>query len=539
MRKYSTIIPAVILLAAVSCSKEVISQPEVKDVKGVKAVITATAPQTKTEIGEGGAYSWVAGDEISVFTTTGDQCWSSFVAQSDGNSTEFVGEKYSASDILAYAVYPYDMYAGASSEGVVSTYIPTSQDGTIASAISVGTAVAEDDFAFVNASSAIKMTVDSKDAIRYIRIEFAKPVTGNVNVDCTTGEITDATEKSVSISSYVALDGDIYFNIAPVAAGKITIYFRNMKGDTAIKTATVTKDFSAGTVKNLGTVSGLTFMPGALPGIFTTQEGKRYVFSKGVLKYQASTGTFAFTDNQFSCVGKKAGNTTTSAATRETQEDWVDMFCWGTSGYDYGATKWQPWSIWDATGTSCGNGAANLTGNMDWGYNKISNGGDVEGFWVTPSVADFNYLKGTVGGRMGKTDGANNTTQYCKATIAGMKGVVFFPDVWTCPDTVWGPDESSFNNPSEVWTTNTWTAMEWADLEDSGAVFFPCCGWVGTGGGMNLWPDSVQFKYWSKTHVSDNLKQAYLMSYSNGSFLSNDVGTRSSQAAVRLIHMLD
>ena len=33
-----------------------------------------------------------------------------------------------------------------------------------------------------------------------------------------------------------------------------------------------------------------------------------------------------------------------------------------------------------------------LTGNADWGYNKITNGGNVEGMWFTPSKCDWDAI---------------------------------------------------------------------------------------------------------------------------------------------------
>ena len=65
------------------------------------------------------------------------------------------------------------------------------------------------------------------------------------------------------------------------------------------------------------------------------------------------------------------------------------FFAWGTSGYDQGAVYYQPYSINGSN--SCyyayGNKRANLydqTGKADWGYNAISNGGNIEHLWRHP-----------------------------------------------------------------------------------------------------------------------------------------------------------
>ena len=257
MKKFFSLFAAVALLASGSCSKSIIPHPQ--NTGYVEVVVNATSAQTKTEFSSDGVYSWKAGDEISIFTTSGVQCPSSFVAQTSGVSTEFVGSKEQQSDVLAYAVYPYDGDAACSVGGVVSTTIPSEQDGTIANALSVAVASSQDDFPFVNASSIVKMTFNASDEINFASITFADNVTGSIKVDCSTGEIADATSNTVSVSSSSAFDGAVFFAIAPVSKGPVTLEFRNLSGEVATKTANVSKDFSAGTIKNLGTVSGLTF----------------------------------------------------------------------------------------------------------------------------------------------------------------------------------------------------------------------------------------------------------------------------------------
>lgn len=516
---------AAALCAVVACNEEPVS-----DNNGpVKTIIKATFADTRTSVTADGTYSWVAGDEIQVYTDGGAICPTTFAALSSGSASDFEGSKSAESDVLKYAIYP----ASATSEatitgGVIPAYIPTEQDGTIGNAISVATADDSGAFSFINACSVVKLTFNASDKIRYARIEFPAAVAGNVNVNAADGTISNASAQTVSISSSEAFSGDKYIAIAPVKKGKIVIYFRDLDGNTAIKTATITKDFAAGTIKNLGTVSGLNFIEGALPGLFSTQQtGRKYLFSKGNLRYQASTNTFAFADKQYTVVGPKGANAVSNVDSRKVNTNWVDLFCWGTSGYDYGATKYQPYSVWGGDGTLCGSGTSSLSGNSDWGYSAISNGGNTENYgWMTPSVGDFNYLAGTVAGR--------TTNKYTKGTVAGVKGFFFLPDVWTCPAAVAAP--TSYNDKTANWASNNWSAADWAILEDSGVVFFPCGGWVGTGGAMN--GDGVQFKFWTSSANGTN-NQAYLMSYNNGDFVPNNIGTRSSQASVRLVYKMD
>lgn len=524
--KKSYILPvcAALLCAAAACNEDPVTVNE----GPVKTIVRASLADTRTSVASDGAYSWVSGDEINVFTSDGAVCPSVFTALSSGRSVEFEGSKAAESDLLRYAIYPASATSATTiSDGVIPAVIPTEQDGTIANAISVATSDDSGSFSFVNACSVIKLSFNAADRIRYARIEFTSPIAGSVNVNAADGSISGASAYTVSISSDAAFSGDKYIAVAPASKGKLILYFRDLDGNTAIKTATVSKSFTAGTIKNLGTVSGLTFIEGALPGLFSTQDNSRkYLFSKGNLMYQASTNTFSFAGTQYSKVGAKAGNTTANDGSRQTQSALVDLFCWGTSGYSYGASRYQPWRIWSTDGSSCGSGMSSLSGNMDWGYNAIAGGGNTENYgWSTPSVGDFNYLTGNVSGR--------TTRRYTKGTLAGVKGFFFLPDVWTCPAGVKAP--ASYNDKAAAWDSNSWSAADWALLEDSGVVFFPCIGWIGTGGAYN--GDGTQFKYWSS--VASDATRAYLMSYNNGTFTSNDYGTRSSQAGVRLVYKMN
>ena len=122
---------------------------------------------------------------------------------------------------------------------------------------------------------------------------------------------------------------------------------------------------------------------GALGHVFTVGVNQRVLFSKGNLQYRASTNTWRFAVNQWDYLGN--ANSNMSA----TFSGWIDLFGWGTSGFNHGANCYQPWS----TSTSCsdyfayGSNTYNLnnqTGQADWGYNAISNGGNMENFgWRT------------------------------------------------------------------------------------------------------------------------------------------------------------
>lgn len=71
---------------------------------------------------------------------------------------------------------------------------------------------------------------------------------------------------------------------------------------------------------------------GAVDGLFSVSATKKVYFSKGNLQYQASTNTWRFATNQWDRIG--SGNSSISSS----YSGWIDLFGWGTSGYNHGAT---------------------------------------------------------------------------------------------------------------------------------------------------------------------------------------------------------
>ena len=104
--------------------------------------------------------------------------------------------------------------------------------------------------------------------------------------------------------------------------------------------------------------------------------GGKVYFSKGNLQYKASTNTWQFAANQYDYIGNANSNISSSYS------GWIDLFGWGTSGYNHGANCYQPWSTsqTDSDYYAYGQYTYDLydqTGKADWGYNAISNGGNV------------------------------------------------------------------------------------------------------------------------------------------------------------------
>ena len=243
-----------------------------------------------------------------------------------------------------------------------------------------------------------------------------------------------------------------------------------------------------------GTPSG--HPEGAINGLFTINaDGDQVYFSQGNLQYigSASTPYWKFADHQWDVLG------TTTGQNSNNQNVDRDLFGWGTSGYNHGANCYQPWSTSTSNSDyyAYGSYSYNLydqTGQADWGYNPISNGGNQANQWRTLTQPEWAYIFDT------RT--TSSGILYAKAKVNDVEGVILLPDDWNS-DTY---SLSNTNSSSASYSSNTITASQWSALEQAGAVFLPAAGYrtetwvanVGSYGG-----------YWSASYSS---------SYGAGSF---------------------
>ena len=243
-----------------------------------------------------------------------------------------------------------------------------------------------------------------------------------------------------------------------------------------------------------------------LTGRFSVAADKQVTFSPGNLQYKASTSTWAFAENQYDFVGSDNANISS------TYDGWIDLFGWGTSGYN----DKQPYMTSD-NDYHYGDGANDLTDtNYDWGaYASISNGGNMA--WRTLSAAEWDYLLQT---RDGAADKHGN------ATVAGDKGLVLLPDKWQLPEGL------SFTADPTDWTTNTYTAEQWAEMEAAGAVFLPASGNRGNNGTIYNITTNCRGFYWTASASDEN--RASFLDFREKQVAKNSTDYRSIGYAVRL-----
>ena len=227
--------------------------------------------------------------------------------------------------------------------------------------------------------------------------------------------------------------------------------------------------------------------------------GGKVWFSKGNLQYQASTGTWRFAENQWDiCDANTSEHNTTDYA--EGSSAWIDLFGWGTSGYNHGAVCYQPWenSTNSMNYNVYGQNNSNLydySGKADWGYNAISNGGNVENFgWRTLTKDEWNYLL---------FERPNYGILFGQGQVNGTNGLILLPDDWMFPSGI------SFKPGVSQWE-NCYTMKQWSKMEAAGAVFLPASGMRN---GNLIYHVMGSCDYWTSTCYQGSSSSSQYSSY--------------------------
>lgn len=289
---------------------------------------------------------------------------------------------------------------------------------------------------------------------------------------------------------------------------------------------------------------GGNVMDGAIKGQFSVSENDKVYFSKGNLQYQASTNTWRFAEHQWDFVGGtdhfsnvESGNVYQNGvkcnnnAPSSTYEGWIDLFGWATSGYYYDGACHYPWTCSQTGGyVAYGDHYADLddeTGEADWGYNAISNGGNRIGQWRTLSAEEWEYL-------VCKRNTASGI-RFAKGTVNGVLGLILLPDDWS--SSVYGlantNDDISASYSDNMISDETWISV----LEPAGAVFLPA---AGKREYLYVYSANVNGYYWSSSGSSMEVFLGHqdfadcFGFYSNRLYFNSE--SRSNGYSVRLVH---
>ena len=266
----------------------------------------------------------------------------------------------------------------------------------------------------------------------------------------------------------------------------------------------------------------VTLPEGAVNGLFAINaNGDQVYFSKGNLQYKASSRTWRFAENQYDYEGDANSNISS------TYDGWIDLFGWGTSGWNPGNKYYRPWDSNNSNGYQYGpNGNYNLMGSYarsDWGYyNSISNGGNQSRQWRTLTQSEWNYVFGQ-----------RNTTSgilYAKAQVNGVNGVILLPDDWNTSYY----SLSDYNTSNASFSSNVVSSSSWIDsLEAHGAVFLPA---AGSRNGTSVSSVGSSGTYWSASYNdSYGSNYAYYVSIYDGGLVAGGFNARYYGRSVRLV----
>ncbi len=255
---------------------------------------------------------------------------------------------------------------------------------------------------------------------------------------------------------------------------------------------------------------------GAINRRFTINaDGDKVYFSNGNLLYYPATGEWKFAWYQYLIAGSNNNNISPSVYL------WIDLFGWGTSGWNNGNTYYQPydyenngdpntgWGYGPTDGSSYEYDLSGSYAHADWGvHNAISNGGNQAGLWRTLTAEEFSYV----------LNGRNTATgaRFAKVTLEYLSepyqkyGLLLLPDDW---------DGEYFLNTNSYTADNVINSEnDFNTLQSKGAVFLPCAGRRvnPNNNGPEYQNDSPECYYWTSTHNEPRRAYYWYMNYNEG-----------------------
>jgi hypothetical protein len=267
-------------------------------------------------------------------------------------------------------------------------------------------------------------------------------------------------------------------------------------------------------LSSCGTESIIDVPDNALPGLFSVSPTEQVRFSPGNLQYQASTATWRFALNQYDVVG--ANNANISAS----NEDWIDLFGWATSGY----AGCEPY-LTSTDASLYGIDESIDSTNYDWGiYNAISNGGNSAGMWRLLSSDEWGYL-------LYERTGASDLLGV--GCVAGVNGLILLSDDFVLPDSLEFRHAVASDSGEDLYRiVNDYTAVEWARMEAAGAVFFPA---AGARIGKKVMYTAIAGYYWSSTPFEYDMLSIYCMGFDSSRVVWEGLSNRTNGRSVRLV----
>ena len=199
-------------------------------------------------------------------------------------------------------------------------------------------------------------------------------------------------------------------------------------------------------ISEIDSITFSTDAPKAI-GVFSVASNKTVAFAPGNLQYIPTSSTWLFAAQQYAYIG-------TRNMVNQAFADTIDLFAWSTDT--------DPSTAW---GVTLSEDNSLFNGNfVDWGT-AIDDGNT----WRTLTSAEWEYLRAK----------RKNASQLIGVgSVAGSHGLILLPDNWQSPEGITFKSGYSDKEYSSVAFEEyqSFTAAEWAMMQNAGAVFLPCAG---------------------------------------------------------------
>ena len=509
-----------------------------KEGEGVR-VFRASAEQA-TENGKvvlrGSSLHWSAGnDTVSIYDAASNR--GLYIANGTSSSaTQGAVDEFShlsggmVSTPPYTAVYPASIRSGAAQ--VTLPEVQRSTDGSLQSLPMY--AVSDNDklkFYHLGGVVRLRLTASAATSLSSIAITTGSRTTGTASISGSGNTVSLGTPNGsttttllIANAQSIASARDFYLSLPAGSHYPFVITLTAANGASCTKTANSAIAIERGKITPI-TLTGLVFTggvpEGAIDGRFSVSATKQVYFAKGNLQYRASTGSWRFAPHQYDMIGD------TNSRLSATYSGWTDLFGWGTSGWNSGATAYQPYASSSLFSHYYPGGAYtnSLTGSYaraDWGVNNaIAGAGNAANKWRTPTHSEWHYL---FYGRQGAA------SKWGYATVAGRTGIVVLPDSFSDPRRNNG--SGAFRGSATTgFTANVYNAEGWEAMEQAGALFLPAAGYRD---GTSVLQTASNGHYWSASHCDEY--SSYRLSFAATCLGADGYDIRSNGFSVRLVY---
>ena len=477
--------------------------------------------------------AWAAGERVSVYNATkGAELGGYLEAQSSGANVQLDGNLTGTIEAGDRLTLRFLRPAYTNQHGTLA-YISSNCDYAVAenvevASVSGGTIYTSGEAAFVSQQAIVRFTL--KDAADGTTLLSPSSLTLN------DGTSDIATLTSIQAATYTTNGEGVLYAAVPGFNGKNITLTATVGADTYTYEKSNAALTNGGYYKmTIEMTKQASSSPSSGIGSFSVSATTKVTFSRGNLQFNAALGshqcadgttkqgTWRFAEHQWDYIGEANNNMSSIYS------GWIDLFGWGTSGWESGANSYEPWSTSRNYSDYYpgGRSSNSLTGNYanaDWGvYNHV--GEDAPGSWRMLTYDEWKYLMIT------RSDASN---KYGAAKVNGIGGVVVLPDEWTLPTGCGFTAGMTYETYDLVASTNHYTVTQWEKMESAGAVFLPA---AGDRSGSSVYYAGTGGYYWSSTASSSD--DAYCLFFSSYHlYIGNYNSYRYYGFSVRLVQVL-